>query len=281
LAPEVVGTLQAEVTDLVVCAGGVRFSMAPREAVDEHVLPLRGAMAFADGASGLARFVLVSSVLAVGRTTRRVVTSGVAGLDGSHRNAYEWAKQQQELLVRSSSLPCIVVRPGHVLEDLDAGAPDGGERSHGFLALLPALAAGWPVPVAPAQPYWSAPADLVGRTVVAACEHLDPGQSTYCVHPGSPTVGALLDHLALRHGIAPRRIASRRYGDLVASLLRPVWIGHDFDRELLAYLITEMPSLDLGCQADLWRAAGIDPGDDPSWWRSTLDVAIEGSRHGG
>lgn len=267
LPPADAAALASQVRILVIAAGGVDFGASLGAAQAEHVSPVVGALEFARRCRQLERCVLVSSVVASGLHDGPA-RSGWLPPRGYHRNFYEWAKQETERRARAADLPLIIVRPGHVLE---SGPERDGVPHGGLFAALPVLGGGWPFPLDPAVRYWCAPADLVGRTVVASMVSSSPPAATWCVHPRSPSFAEILDVLAFRHGIRVRRLPFRRLVR-AATVLQPRWLGADFPAELFDYLGARL-DLDLSCQTALWAEAGIEPGDR-TFFTDAVDLEI-------
>jgi nucleoside-diphosphate-sugar epimerase len=276
LGPATVSMLRAETTDLVVAVGSTDIAMSPATAQAEHVAPVVGALAFARSCPALQEIVIVSSAM-VADTDGAACRSDWIPPRGWHRNFYEWSKIEVERLARSSGLPVTIVRPGQVLGSLDGAWPT--PQPFGLFEALPGLAAGWPLPYNPRARNWSVAVDVLAGVLVAACLAPPRTRATWCVHPESLTFGGVLDLLAVRHGLAPKRIASRRLASAGASVLRPRWLGVDAPRELLDYLHLEL-DLDLSCQRELTRAAGIEFGDARRSMVETMDHELARWRRG-
>lgn len=276
LSTERANRLRASTSDVVVAVGPTELDISLARAQSEHVAPVIGALNFARLCPRLERVVVVSSAL-VADAGGGPCRSDWIPPRGWHRNFYEWSKCEVERVCRSFGLPVVIVRPGQVLGSRDGRWPT--PHPFGLFDALPGLAAGWPLPYNPAARNWSVAVDVLADLVVAACWAPPVSGATWCVHPDSPTFGQVLDLLAVRHGLAPKRLASRRLARASASVLRPEWLGVEVPRQLLAYLHLEL-DLDLSCQQALARTAGIGFGDASRSMLDTMDHELTRWRGG-
>jgi nucleoside-diphosphate-sugar epimerase len=274
LTPEDAGALAAGVTAIVVSTGSFDLSIAPAAAQQEHLAPLQGVLRFAAGCSGLRTVVLVSSLLAVGDTDRRLA-SDTCPEPVRHRNFYEWAKLRGERIARDSGVPVDIVRAGHVV-----GSTDGSRQPPqpaALFELVPALVAGWPLPVVGTGRYWCVPVDMAADVIVTKARHGTGGSSVWAVDPAAPRIGEILDAASARHGLHSKRIRSRRLGRAVAALLRPDWLDLPVARSVLDYCAADW-RLDLGCLQRLIEKGAVRPPADRQYLLHTIDHEIARQR---
>lgn len=231
LAPAAAGELSERVRELVVAVGGVRFDATPAQTRSEHLAPLQGLLAFAATCPNLERLVYVSSLAAVGDSTEPL-GPGELPVRFRPRNFYEWGKHEAERMLRRCGLPVRVVRPAQIMSSVDD--LDRTRSPLVLFELLPMLASGWPIVTGPNTPYWCAPVDFVADVTLAVGRPAGP-DSAWAIDPDGPTLDGILDHLAVRHGIAPRRLRSDRLAALAAAVVKPSWFGSAAPREVLAY----------------------------------------------
>jgi len=262
--------LRESVSTIVISVGSVRFDATVAEARDEHVLPLLNVIEFAESCANLEAVVLVSSVVAVGEADRRLRSDYVPAAP-RHRNFYEWAKLESEKLLLGSGLPARVVRPGHVL-----GATPAQRARTARLALfdaLPAIAQGLPFPVRGSSTYWAAPVDFVADVILAMCRSHPPTTSVWAVDPRSPTVGELLDVLALRHGLRSLRLPPSRLLAAVGGTRRVRKARPDLPHHLFDYA-TSAWDLDLRCLLSVVAADFLSAPSSLAYLDETIDFEM-------
>jgi len=257
LAAQDLRSLRATTTHIVLATGGARLGLSLAEGHADHVAPALGVINFARSCPLLQQIVVISSVLAAAPAPAKCRSDWLPPR-GHHRNFYEWAKQEVERCFISANVPTTVVRSGQVINSRDGQWCS--TYPFGLFESLPALAAGWPLLIDPNSRYWCVPVDLLADVVVAAIRADGGVASTWCVHPDSPTIGQILDVLALRHGLAAKRFSFGRLGEALGMLIRPSWLGLDVPRELLAYSQFDM-DLDLKVLTGLVETMGINLGD--------------------
>jgi nucleoside-diphosphate-sugar epimerase len=271
LAADEAAELAGEVTSIVVSVGSFDLSVGPATAQAEHIAPLRGTMMFAGNCRSLRNIVLVSSLLATGATDHRI-RSDYTPAAPRHRNFYEWAKLQGERVARGSGLPVDIVRAGHVLAaDPAQGIP---LKPQAVFELLRLLFAGWPLPVAGSNRYWSCPADFAASVIVDRAEHGTGGSSVWAVDPASPTLAEILDLINARYGTGAKRIRQRHLARACAALLRPQWLDLPMRREVFDYCTADW-NLDLSCLDELITAGRVNPPASRGYLVEAIDYEIE------
>ena len=271
LEPDAVDALRSEVTSVLISLGSVEFGATTDRIVANHVLPVRGALEFARSCRQLETVVLVSSIVAPGRVDHRVQSSSLPPRP-RHHNFYEWGKYTTEVMARRSGLPVTVVRPGHVMNASD-GSTKVTPAPLAFFEMLPALLAGAPYPTDTAMRYWSAPVDFVAQVVVAAAE--EPGRgSSWAIDPASPTLGDMLDLLAARHGIRPRRLPPLKPLEWIANAVAPRATGYKLPLGVVPYLGAQW-DLDFACQDGLCDRRSVPRPPNRDYVVESLDQELQ------
>ena len=194
--------LRASVTHVVSCFGSVDWHSGPRLATELHQRGTRAVMSFAESCPSLERFVHLSSVLALGRSSGRITDE--LELGQSFRNWYEYGKYLAEREVRGSErVPWRVVRVGPVL---GPGLDVPPNTSHGILAAVPFLVRGYPIHLADHGRFPCYPGDGGTAGEVIARAALEDGSRDVWTwfDDANPALADVLVGLCSAWGVIPR-----------------------------------------------------------------------------
>jgi nucleoside-diphosphate-sugar epimerase len=197
--------LRRTVTHVVMTAGSVSWDASPTAALAVHERGVDELMRICAGADRLERFVLVSSLLALGEAGG-VVRGAELHVDQRFRNWYEVAKHRAEDRVRAEpSVPWRVVRFGPLLGVGAAGAPHPDD---GICAALAHLLRGYPVHLARGGdfPFYVGEVNAAADVVVAAAH--EPGEAGVWswFDPALPTAAEVLADLCAPWKVVPRLV---------------------------------------------------------------------------
>jgi len=202
LEPAVAADLKATVTHVVSCFGSVDWGSGPRMATELHQLGTRAAMRFAERCERLERFVHLSSVVVLGRTTGRVVDE--LELGQSFRNWYEYSKFLAEREVRANDrLPWRAVRVGPVIGATEDVLPS---PSHGIMAVIPALLRGYPMHLENHGSYPCYPCDgaTSGEVIMRAALQDGAGDIWTWFDDTNPSLAEVFTRLCSPWGVVPK-----------------------------------------------------------------------------
>lgn len=272
LDPSVAENIRERVTTLFISVGAVDFDAGPNDMRSGHIAPVQGALAFARTCPSLERVVYISSLAAVGETDERLKSHEFPA-EVAPRNYYEWGKCEAERLVRGSGLPAAIVRPAQVLSSRDGTfVPDAPMV---LLESLSLMVAGWPLLIGPDTTYWCAPVDFVAEVALQAAT--SSRRSFWAVDPASPRLEAILDLLAFRYGVAPRRIQNRRLSNFASAIVKPQFAGSSMSQRVLRYSSAQY-SLDLSCLRELINDGVLTPPETRDYVAHTIDAEIDRKR---
>jgi nucleoside-diphosphate-sugar epimerase len=222
--------LRGSVTHVVSCFGSVDWHSSPRVATELHQGGTCNVMRFAETCPRLERFVHLSSILVLGRTTRRVIAE--LELGQSFRNWYEYGKYLAEREVRSNErIPWRAVRLGPVL---GPGRHVRPTVQHGILAAVPLLLRGYPIHLTRHGRFPSYPCDVATAGHVIARAALDPGEHQVWTwfDEANPSLASVLVELCSPWNVMPRIIDVPLFGSLGRATIERLGAP----RELLEYV---------------------------------------------
>lgn len=199
--------LMSTVTHVVSCFGSVDWGSGPRLATELHQRGTRAVMRFAERCPSLQRFVHLSSVVVLGRTTGRVVDE--LELGQSFRNWYEYGKYLAEREVRANErLPWRAVRVGPVVGAGDDVLPS---PSYGIMAVVPLLLRGYPMHLKDHGRFPCYPCDgpTAGEVIARAAIEDGAGDVWTWFDDANPSLAEVLTRLCSPWGVVPRIVDMR------------------------------------------------------------------------
>jgi nucleoside-diphosphate-sugar epimerase len=203
-------------TDLVIHAAAVTDFNQPEDVINQTNV---------DGTRNVVEFAAAAKVPLYYVSTAFSQEFGNAGDFGA--NAYELSKQAAEVVVRTSGIPSLILRPSIVVGDSSTGAIG---RSQGFHFMLKLICKGF-FPLGPAAPgsyVDTIPRDVVARIIAALVERGDAsGEVWLTLGDRALTVDRLVD-LCVEHAprLTGREIHRPRLvtPDVFDRLIRPVFL---------------------------------------------------------
>ena len=181
---------------LVIHAGAEIHFQKDKEEYDEtNILGTQNMIDFALGLPHLRRFVHISTAFAAGQKSGVVTEEEPAGTAFSHY--YERSKARAEEIVKESSLPYSICRPGMIVGDSKTGWTRNFNTIYYVLKLM-LLGELRILPLSPDAAVNIVPVDYVAGAVIRICFSEDASGKTFhltCPDKLAPTAGELADYV--------------------------------------------------------------------------------------
>jgi nucleoside-diphosphate-sugar epimerase len=248
-------------THVVSCFSSVDLTAGPRAAVETHQRGTTNVFEFAAGSATIERVVHVSSVLALGRASKRVGNAELA-VGQRFRSWYEYGKFLAEKEARRfDAAPVRIVRLG---DTLGSGATFARSARWGLGPAVVAALRGYPIYLADGGrfPIYAGEAATAGEVLVRALTETPSGKVWTWFDDRMPTLAEVLVGLCAAWQVMPRIVTLRAARTLVSALAPRLGIP----RALLAYtepwvdidpaVLDELPADLPRCPDDYIEAAG-------------------------
>lgn len=163
LAEDDLARLHASLTEIIHCAAETRFGLSLPEARATNLDGTRNLLELARGCRRLTKFVHVSTVFVVGRSTGWLAEAPLRHRNG-FTNTYQQSKYEAEDLVLEAmhDLPTAIFRLSSIVGDSKTGAVRQFNYVHQLMRLFPRNV----LPIIPGDP--DAPLDLIASDWVSA-----------------------------------------------------------------------------------------------------------------
>lgn len=187
--------LQDTVTLVIHAGAEIGFQKNRQELESANITGTEQMLSFAAGIKKLRRFVHISTAYVAGQRSGLVLEDELAGT--SFSSLYEQSKARAETLVRSSSLPFSICRPGMIIGDSQSGWVRNFNTIYYILKLM-LLGKMRVLPVHPGTRLNLVPGDYVADAVLQISFSEDAEGKTFhltCPETLAPKAGELADYV--------------------------------------------------------------------------------------
>ena len=187
--------LQEKVTLVIHAGAEIGFQKNRAELESANITGTEHMLTFAAGIRNLRRFVFISTAYVAGQRNGLVLEDDPVST--SFSSLYEQSKARAEILVRNSSLPFSICRPGMIIGDSGSGWIRNINTIYYVLKLM-LLGKMRVLPVNPETPLNLVPGDYVADAVFRICFSEEAAGKTFhltCPKTLAPRAGELADYV--------------------------------------------------------------------------------------